>query len=476
MKARIVSLFGFVLGSLLLSLSCLAEAADISVLGITVFDSYINPKGAFVNTLSKAGPADRGGILSGDVITAINGVKISNAADLSQAVEQLSGNGKAQVSVARNQGKDLKALTLTLTGPKRGPQNSRFGSEAETVATQSKAVNSPEVVQWTTFTDPQEAAFSLNVPAGWTIQGGSRRISAEEIRTGVSMLSPDKSMLVFFGDASIPIFTTPSPVTQAAGLATGSVYSPGYGQSMVIMPYMAGETFAANWGSSLVSRYCRNVQMSRNQARPSETQSLAAAYAAFGVRVSVKAGEAEFTCAFPDGSKAFSYIFASTEFAQTQITGLWDVKIFTGYIADQNKAAIANSILQKVVQSFAINPNWVARQQQTDQQTSALVARSNPITTRAIAQRGKTLSETSDIIVKGGEARSRARDNAAANYDEFAVRGTSTYEDPTTGDRQTLDNNYQHQYTNSQGQTLSTDSPSSPGVDWRELNRVPPGQ
>lgn len=452
----------------------LANADDIPSIGASVYDSYVNPKGAFVNTVIPHGAGDSAGLMPGDVITEMNGHPISSVSDLSNALANLTQGNKLQLKVARNQGKDTQTLRLIPTtqavtavrDPSQATRNP-FAIPRETI---TKSI-SP--ISWTTFHDPQEGAFTLEVPLGWSIRGGSQRMSASEIRTGVDMTAPDGTIEVFFGDNSIPFFTVPNPMLQMAGLSTGSVYNMGYGQSAVVMPYMTGEGFAAHWGNNRINKSCQNAQLIGNQSRPSESQALAEAYAAAGISTSVQSGEAEFTCRLSNGTPAKAYVFSATELAQGPNSAMWNAKLFTGYIADQKKTAEANQLLQHIVKSFTINPTWASHQQQLNAQTAAIVSRSSHIASEAIAKRGRTMAETSDIIVKGGQARSEVRDRAAANYDEYAVRGTSTYEDPATGDRKTLDNRYDHQYTNSQGQTISTDSPTSPGIDWREMNKAP---
>jgi len=452
----------------------LVKADDVPSIGASVYDSYVNPKGAFVNTVIPHGAGDSVGLMPGDVITEMNGHPVRSSSDLSNALENGIQGNKLQLKVARNQGKETQILTLTpsfqAATAARGPSAATPSPVAiprETITKKGPPIS------WATFNDPQEGAFTLEVPAGWAIRGGSQRMSASEIRTGIDITAPDGTIEIFFGDHSIPFFTAPNPMLQVAGLSIGSVYNMGYGQSAVVMPYMTGEGFAAHWGKDRINKTCQNVLLIGHQSRPSESQELTEAYLAAGIRTSVQSGEAEFTCRLSNGTPAKAYVFSATELIQAPNSAMWNAKVFTGYIADQKKTAEANQLLQHIVKSFTINPTWASRQQQLNDQTTALVVRSSQIASEAIAKRGRTIAETSDIIVKGGQARSEARDRATTNYDEYAVRGTSSYEDPTTGDRKTLDNRYDHHYTNSQGETISADSPTSPGIDWREMNKVP---
>lgn len=329
-------------------------------------------------------------------------------------------------------------------------------------------------IQWTKYVDPAEGAFSLDVPAGWQVSGGSRRMSTVEIRTGVDIVSPDGAIRIFYGDAGIPIYTLPSPLLAEAGIGIGGVYRPGFGQELVVAPYYGGQAFADQWGAQRIARSCGGVQRIGSEARPDASRGIDQAFAAYGIQTAINAGEANFACAL-QGTQAVGYVFAATELVRMQMSALWDVKSLVGFIATRARAAEANALLGHIVASFAIDPGWAARQQQMAAQTSAAVARTNQIVSSTIAQNSRTLQATSDMIVAGGKARSDATSAAIGRYDEDAIRGTSSYVNTATGTTKTLDNSYAHQYIDNQGYTHGTDSEAAP-PGWTEMQRVQPGQ
>jgi len=266
----------------------------------------------------------------------------------------------------------------------------------------------------------------------------------------------------------------PSPLLARGGLGVGRVYNAGYGQQLVVMPYYNGTAFADQWGAQRVGRTCMGVQRMGAQPRPDASSGIDRAFAAYGIRTSIQAGEANFACTF-QGAPGLGYVFAATELVQSQMGALWDVKSLVGFVATRSLAAEANALLGRIVASFAIDSGWAARQQQAAAQTSAMVAQTNQVVSNAIAQNGRTLQATSDMIVNGGKARSDATFNAIERYDENAVRGTSTYVSPG-GTTKTLDNSVAHQYIDNQGYTHGTNSESSPPLGWTEMQRVQPGQ
>jgi putative serine protease PepD len=79
-------------------------------LGIQVSDAANG--GATVGTVVSSGPADKGGMQAGDVITKIDGKQITSADDLTAVINSYKPGDKITVSVTRNG--SAKLLTITL--------------------------------------------------------------------------------------------------------------------------------------------------------------------------------------------------------------------------------------------------------------------------------------------------------------------------------------------------------------------------
>src|SRR5579859_1144877 len=65
-------------------------------------------------------------------------------------------------------------------------------------------------IAWTTFQDPFEQAFNVEVPQGWKVRGGLFRMGFSDERPMVDVLSPDGRINVRLGDVSIPTYTMPT--------------------------------------------------------------------------------------------------------------------------------------------------------------------------------------------------------------------------------------------------------------------------
>ena len=70
------------------------------------------------------------------------------------------------------------------------------------------------------FTDPNEHAFSVLAPAGWTVKGGLVRHSSTSAAPWVQEISTDGSSSVFYGDTSLPNFLAPNEQRQQGGVVS----------------------------------------------------------------------------------------------------------------------------------------------------------------------------------------------------------------------------------------------------------------
>jgi hypothetical protein len=129
------------------------------------------------------------------------------------------------------------------------------------------------------------------------------------------------------------------------------------------------------------------------------------------------------------------------------------------------------------------NPAWSQRDQQAKQQeTQQLIANSNKMlqdqhnqimaNQNAQFQRGQQAHQQQmaqyDQYNKGMQAQSNAYHESnqafAAHLGDY-----NDYTDPNTGQTVRRSNQYSNTYSNSQGQTLQTNSPNSPGAQWSQM-------
>ncbi len=311
--------------------------------------------------------------------------------------------------------------------------------------------------QWSTYADPSEHSFTIDVPAGWQVSGGLQRMTAVDTRPGVIMHSPDGKIELFYGDPTIPPFVPPNPMYEMGGYHQGSMVPIGGLANAVIEPYADGQQFAAQWGVARISKSCGQPVQQSSHPLPQMSQVYDMGYSQGGVRATTAAGDASFTCRLADGSPGQAYVFSATTLVSSA-TDIWVVPSAVGYIAPAGREAEARAMLAHVVASFKYDPQWMTRQQNTTMDVSAQTTRTN--------------NAISDSIMSTWENKNASFDRAM-DKDTQARRGVVTVEDPVNGQVQ-VDNSYEHHWRAADGSIVNTHDSNPPSQGAQELPVVPP--
>ena len=334
----------------------------------------------------------------------------------------------------------------------------------------AKPIGATKFVTWT---DPRENAFTISIPEGWKAVGGAYRLSATDVRIGVVLGSPDGQMRVLLGDSNLGTFIEPNQMMAYAGLREGGYYGLGDGSQLLIERYLTGQQFAQTYARMYVSRECSGLQIASNNARPDLAETFLQAARAEGMpRPQLTAGDVTFTCTM--GATAVrGTLVTATLLPFPGQSGLWYVYRLYGYLATPERQQDAEKVSQQGVQSFRINPQWQAQQQQiAGAAVAADNARSQQIRARAMQAIQEDQRQTSDIIMKGWEQRSQVYDEISRRR-ENAILGTLDVIDPETGARYKIDNYSDYHWMNNQGYIAGNNTGSSPGPDWHELITLP---
>lgn len=314
-------------------------------------------------------------------------------------------------------------------------------------------------LRYVPWRDPNEQAFTLQVPQGWQVGGGLARYAAVDTRVGVEATSADGAIRVTIGDPSLPPFTEPSQMLAMAGFPEGSWYSPGYGVQMQVLRYLAGRDFVARYVQENLGQLCEAVSIEQLSDRDDAVRAINAVYAQYGtlgVIVNLSAGEAHFTCRRPNGP-ARGYTFAATQSTRGYGTGLWNVEHLYGFLASPERAAEAQQALTRMIGSFELDPQWVSMQQHLTAQVSHIVTQTN--------------SQISDLIVRGFEERSAVYDEIARRRSN-ATLGLQDVIDEATGQPYRVESGSSYYWIDHRGNIVGTDTYTLPGIDFRELLRL----
>jgi hypothetical protein len=179
--------------------------------------------------------------------------------------------------------------------------------------------------QWVKWTDPVEGAFTLDVPAGWQVTGGTRRPLPNDQRFIVEARAADGGIQIFLGDEKIPTFVQPEGYFMMPP-PEGSLYAPG----MVIMRFRNGAEFAREYGQdSFTSLTGAPAQLERSQRDPMSEAQFPRQGLLPGTEVSV--GIARFFLTWPQGPGIglISAAVTRTPLPLGQPGGLWNVPLIS---------------------------------------------------------------------------------------------------------------------------------------------------
>lgn len=319
------------------------------------------------------------------------------------------------------------------------------------------AVTAPRYRAWT---DPQEQAFTVEVPSGWRVEGGVNRMAPVDVRPAWALTDPSGAIRVWSGDAQIPPFTLPSPLLSAAGFGIGSWYSPGYGVNFQVQPYMDGGSFAEAYVRNGLKAFCGGEPQITRRERPDAVAAINAVnrqYANMGIYTALSAGEVDFSCQGKSGPIT-GYYFAATRQTQSQGGGLWNVEHLYGYLAPVSGAALGRSVLSHAVGSFRFNPQWLRMQQNVTADTSRIVAQTQSEISELISQAHRQRNQTLDEI-------DRRRSNAILEVEDVV--------DPQTGRSFKVESGSNYYWIDARGKVVGTDVDARPDLNFRALLRLP---
>jgi len=328
-------------------------------------------------------------------------------------------------------------------------------------------------VAWVRWTDPREAAFAASVPQGWSVSGGSFRQSATDIRKSVVLLSPDRQIRITAGDVNLGGFVVPNAMYARAGLRPGTSTALGDGTKLEIRNYEPARQFLGEYVARTVGRECSAPRVLSSDERPDlSAAATAQARKQSAPQSRVTTGGVSFACTW-NGREARGYYAAATVLVSSGPSSLWYVDSLYGYVSVAERQQEADSISRHFSESMQVNSQW--QQRENGIAASAVQqdnARSQEIQARARAAIAADQQQTSDMIVKGYQARSQVYDEIARKR-ENAILGTVDVVDPSSGKQYKIDNYSDYHWMNNAGVIAGTKTDTSPGSDWRKMIDLP---
>lgn len=331
-------------------------------------------------------------------------------------------------------------------------------------ATGSPSAPGQGSVSYVRWQEPNENAFSVEVPKDWKMEGGLQRAAPTDVRVAVRTSSPDGQVAIQSGDVEIPTFSEPTRLGAQLGFREGTWYQPGTVR-MFVRRYVTGVDFAVEWAQAHLGRTVSSFEIVQQKDRPDLVEAMNAnprPMGGLGPTDRATAGEVDFKGAI-QGTPCVGSLFVATKEGILQSPGiepigLWNVIFLNIYIAAEPKAALAQEVLHHMITSYESNPQWVAMQQNITMES----ARIQHETSEKIS---KTISDSYWKRQASNDEISRRRSNATL--------GLTDVTDPQTGQEMKVYSGSNYYWLDDRGTVVGTDTYGAPSTDFRELIQRP---
>jgi hypothetical protein len=223
------------------------------------------------------------------------------------------------------------------------------------LATPADAASAP--LSYAEWREPGEGAFTVSVPAGWSVEGGVTWNSLFSPRQWVRVRSPDNQVVAFVGAPNLLPRMVPNPAYDQLGWTAGTVQRTPVGTQVLMWPYRTGEEFAFDETVQTICGQPNNLGFFR---RRNETAALTQALAPFSpyLGLTITSGEFYYRCGSIDG-----YTQATTLLVGQNGPGVqnWDIFWVAGFSSNGGPAAYeeGEEAFLHLAASFTPDPGWL---------------------------------------------------------------------------------------------------------------------
>jgi len=311
---------------------------------------------------------------------------------------------------------------------------------------------SPDSPVFVTWREPNEGAYTINVPQGWTVSGGVKRRTPVDVRSAVNIVSPDGAIRLFIGDYDVPPAREPDQLTQMAGMREGYIYD-----GVLLARYQSGVEYAQRYAGW---KLCRQPRILQSGLLRKETEALSAEVAGYAANMAMGAdasvGEAIFRCGQAEG-----FVLAATLHSWPArgpgVSG-WAVYQLAGFTTqDPAQGYFAKYVLSSILGSLQMNHEWEMKSAQAaGQYANAMMQMSNAVTQRTIQharQQAALGSAGGWNHPNKGDVPKIKRDPGVEQRSDEARRGTRRVCDEL-GTCTTVDNSWSHVWRDHSGNVV----------------------
>ncbi len=313
-------------------------------------------------------------------------------------------------------------------------------------------------LNWVRYTDSAEGAFSMDVPLGWQVQGGMYRFGYFDVRWMMDVRALNGKVIIRIDDPNVPPYVLPGPHTGPAGHA--AIKPQQY--QMLVDNYREAQPYAETYARHRFSGVCKTFTAIKSDWQP---RMPSAWHADAGSRVTE--GTVAYDCATSDGPRVVSVYARSTLHPSS---GLWQVDPIISSIESPDTTPLAASMIQHMIDSWQVNPDWERYQQRMTQMGLDQIRAGF----RQFLQQMQVYHQQREAAMNQQVARYESQQHAQAQqvsgWGEM-LTGLTTVRDSNTGTQfQVFSGPKSNYYTNGNGVTINSNL--SPGGNFHKVDEV----
>jgi hypothetical protein len=146
---------------------------------------------------------------------------------------------------------------------------------------------------YTSWSDPNENAFTVAVPEGWNVSGGLTRATPFDLRTEVAAISPDGLISAKYGDAKMLPFIPIAGAYRMGGIREGMISS-NHGYFM-FLNWETGAQFSKGYLNLVLKKNYPDLHLTGSKDRPDIQQFVESFFAKSPIKFTISSGETDFT-------------------------------------------------------------------------------------------------------------------------------------------------------------------------------------
>jgi hypothetical protein len=320
----------------------------------------------------------------------------------------------------------------------------------------STSTTSSASFNWVQYTDSAEGAFSIDVPLGWQVQGGMYRFGYFDVRWMMDVRSLDGKVIIRIDDPNVPPYVLPGPHSGAAGHAA---IKPQMYQ-MMVDNYRKAEPYAESYAKHRFSSICISLTPKQSDWTPTVPSAWSSAP---GDRVTQ--ATVAYDCPTSDGPRIVTVYARNTLHPGG---GLWQVDPIISIIATPQLTPSARSMIQHMIDSWQVNPQWQQYQQQMTNQGLAQIRAGFGKFMQQMRAYHQQRESAMNQQVAHFESEQNAQAQQVSSWGE-TLTGLTTVTDSATGTKfEIFSGPKANYYTDGNGVTVNSNL--SPGAGFHQLN------